>query len=194
MKKVEILSQKRLLDDFFKVDEVLFRHQRFDGSMSRPVRRLNLDRGDGVAVLLFEPADRRVVLVRQFRYPTWERGPGWLLETVAGVLDKGESPEATMRREILEETGHAAVELEFISCFYLTPGGSSERIFLYYGEVSGEERRAQGGGVDEEDEDIEVVEMPVEQVWKAMDAGEIVDAKTLIALMWLRRRTEGEGA
>ena len=193
MRNIEILSEKRLLDDFFKVDEILLRYERFDGRMSRRVRRLNLDRGDGVAALLFRPANQRVVLVRQFRYPACKAGPGWLLEVVAGGLQEDASPEDAVRREILEETGYAVEALESISTFYLTPGGSSERIFLYYGEVSGQTRRAPGGGLEEEGEDIEVVEMPAEEAWKAVESGRIVDAKTLIALMWFRRRAEREG-
>ena len=188
MKKVEIHRKKRLLDDFFKIDEAILSHERLDGSMSSPLRRLSLERGDGVAALLFEPQSRRIVLVRQFRYPTCAHGDGWLVELVAGMLDKDESPTETMRREIVEETGYVVGELQPISTFYLTPGGSSERIFLYYGEVSDDLPRQQGGGLEEEQEDIEVVEMTLEEAWKALDAGEISDAKTLIALMWFRSR------
>ena len=192
MKRVEILSKRRMLDDFLKVDEAILRHELLDGQMSPPLRRLSLERGDGAAVLLYKPCTRCVVLVRQFRYPTCEHGPGWLLELVAGMVDDGESPEETMRREILEETGYVAEELYHISTFYLSPGGSSERIFLYYGEVNDQARQQQGGGLEEEHEEIEVVEMSVERAWKELDAGEIADAKTLVALMWLRRRMENQ--
>ena len=114
--------------------------------------------GDGVTALLYQPKSDSLVLVRQFRYPAWVRqGPGW----------------------ILEETGHEVCNLQHVSTFYLTPGGSSKRIFLYYGEVAVDDRRKPGGGLADENEDIEVVEI-------AVDRGEIVDAKTLIALMWFR--------
>ena len=146
MKNVEILQERRLLDAFFKVDEVQLRHERFDGSMSPPLNRLCFERGDGVAALLYAPETERLVLVRQFRYPTLEAGPGWIVELVAGMLDAAEAPEETMRREILEETGYVVEELAFISMFYLSPGGSSERIHLYCAEVDAAARRAEGGG------------------------------------------------
>ena len=190
MRKIEIQRQKRLLDDFFKVDEVVLRHELASGRMSPPMRRLNLERGNGVAALLLDRQARTVVLVRQFRYPTAIAGPGWILEVVAGVCETGESLEATMRREILEETGYQVDALEPIASFYLSPGGSSEQIFLYCGEVSAANRPQPGGGVPQEGEDIEVVELPLEAAWKALDAGEIIDAKTMVALMWLRRRED----
>ena len=190
MKRVEIISTRRLLDDFFKVDEAILRHQTRDGEMSPPMRRLNLERGDGVAAVLYRPDSRTIVLVRQFRYPTHIRGDGWLLELVAGMLDKDESPQETMRREILEETGYQVKSLQPISTFYLSPGGSSERIFLFYGEVDEQAPQAAGGGLDEEHEDIEVVEIGAKEIWQKLDQGEIADAKTLIALMWLRRRLD----
>lgn len=189
-KRVEIIGTRRLFDDFFKVDEAILRHETRDGEMSPPMRRLNLERGDGVAAVLYRPDSRTVVLVRQFRYPAHVRGDGWLLEVVAGMLDKDEPPQETMRREIVEETGYQVKELQPISTFYSSPGGSSERIFLFYGEVDEQAVRAAGGGLDEEHEDIEVVEIGAEEIWQKLDRGEIADAKTLVALMWLRRRLD----
>ena len=128
------------------------------------------------------------VFVRQFRYSTHEKGPGWLLETVAGVVEPGETPEEVARRELLEEAGYRARDLEFVSSFYLTPGGSSERILLYIAEVEDGDRVEDGGGLDGEGEDIEVVEMAEADVWCAVDTGEIVDAKTLVGLLSYRQR------
>lgn len=190
MKKVEVHGRRRLLDDFFRIDEVTLSHQLCDGSMSRPLRRLVLERGDAVAALLFRPADQQVILVRQFRYPTCGRGDGWLLEVVAGIPDPEEEPAAAARREIMEETGYQVDELERIAVFYTTPGGSSEHIHLFYAQVSEVQRLALGGGCRAEDEDIEVVELGLEEVWGMLDEGRIEDAKTLIALMWLRSRRD----
>ena len=188
MGRVEVHGRRTLLDHFFRVEEVDLSHERPDGSMSPPLTRLHVDRGDGAAVVLHDPERRVVVLVRQFRFSTWEKGPGWLHELVAGTLSRGQDPEDVARAECLEEAGYEIDRLEPIGTFYLTPGGSSERIFLYYAPVSAGRRRGPGGGLEEEGESIEVVEWPEEEVWAALDAGRIADAKTLVGLMWLRRR------
>jgi len=187
MKKVEIHQRRRLLDDFFRIDELTLSHELLDGRMSRPLRRLVLERGDAVAVLLYRPADQRVVLVRQFRAPIGD----WLLEVVAGIPEPGEEPAAAGRREALEETGYQVEALAPIGAIFTTPGGSSELIHLYYAQVEEGRRLAPGGGCVEEDEDIEVVELGLEEVWALLDQGRIGDAKTLIALNWLRGRLGG---
>ena len=191
MSRVEIQRRSRLLDDFFKIDEVHLRHQRRDGSMTPVLRRLSLERGDGAAAVLHNPRKQTLVFVRQFRYPTFQHGPGWLLEIVAGVVEAGASPQEAMCREIAEETGFRVSAPEPVGSFYLTPGGSSERIFLYYAQVAEGDRIGGGGGLSEEGEDIEVLELPVQEVWQLLDAGDIVDAKTLIGLLWLRSRLAG---
>jgi nudix-type nucleoside diphosphatase (YffH/AdpP family) len=187
MKKVEIKSKRYLLDDFFKVEEVYLRYERYDGEMSEEVRRLNFERGDGVAAILFNRDSRRVILIEQFRYPAYEKGPGWMVETIAGMREEGEDPEEAMRREILEEVGYQVDQLRHISTFYVSPGGASERIFLYYAEVDNAALIDRGGGLAHESEDIQAVEFSLPELWAALDAGRIVDAKTIIGLMWLRR-------
>ena len=112
MKTVEIQSQRRVFDGFFKIDEVEFCHQRRDGSMSPPLRRLHLNRGDGVTAVLHNPARQTLLFVRQFRFSTYENGPGWLLETVAGVVESGQTPEECVILEIREETGYRVRDLE----------------------------------------------------------------------------------
>lgn len=188
MGRVEVHGRRTLLDRFFRVEEVDLSHERSDGSMSRPLTRLNVDRGDGAAVVLHDPERGVVVLVRQFRFSAWEKGPGWLHELVAGTVPEGQQPEDVARAECLEEAGYEVDRLEPVGSFYLTPGGSSERIFLYYAAVGAGQRRGPGGGLQEEGESIEVLEWPEEEVWAALDAGRIADAKTLVGLMWLRRR------
>ena len=191
MKRVEIESRRWLLEDFFRVEEARLRHQRFDGRMSPPLRRLNFERGDGVGALLCDWQARRLVLVRQFRYPGWTAGEGWPLEVVAGMLEKDAAPEDEIRREILEETGYRAAALERIAEFFLSPGGSSERLFLYCAAIDLRARREEGGGLEEEGEDIETVELSFDEALDLVDAGLVTDAKTLIALMWLHRRLRG---
>ncbi|MCA9473227.1 MAG: NUDIX domain-containing protein [Nitrospira sp.] len=188
MGKVQIEKKNRILDDFFKVEEVHFRYERFDGQMSPLVRRLNFERGDSVAVLLFNPKSRHILLVNQCKYPAYEKGPGWITETVAGMIEKNESPESAVRREVEEETGYNVGRLEHISTFYVSPGGSSERIILYYAEVDETNKIEAGGGIASEDEDIMTVELSLTDALKQIQSGQIADAKTIVGILWLHHR------
>ena len=176
---VEVLRRQRLLDDFFHVDAVDYRFERFDGQPSAPVRRLVLERGDSVAALLHR--GDRLWLIEQLRIATIGSGPGWLLEAVAGIVDTEESPEVALRREVLEETGFEIEALQWLGSFYLSPGGSSERVHLALAEVGA--RAGPGGGLAEEGEDIRLVEFTPAALRDAWRHGRIVDAKTLIAVM-----------
>jgi ADP-ribose pyrophosphatase len=186
MKKVVIQSKNRIFNDFFKIDEAYLSYERFDGRMSPVVRRLNFERGDSVAALIFNPETQKIILVNQFKYPSCDKGSGWITETIAGMVDKNETPEAAIRREVLEETGYNVEKLKHISTFYVSPGGSSERIVLFYVEVSGVGKVEQGGGVEMEQEDIMTVELTVEEAQKQIENGEIADAKTIIGIMWFQ--------
>ena len=179
---VRIHHQERLVDDFFKLDATEYSFRRFDGSMSAPVRRLTLERGDSVAALLVDGSGQTAWLVEQFRVATWVQGPGWIVETVAGMVAEGESPETTLRREVREETGFEINTIEPISSFYLSPGGSSERVHLYCARVHG--RSDAGGGVAAHGEDIRLLQYTREQLRAAWRAGQFVDAKTLVAVLW----------
>lgn len=128
------------------------------------------------------------MLANQFKYPTYKKGPGWITEVVAGAIDPGESPEAAVRREILEEAGFEIRELVHISTFYVSPGGTSERIVLYFAEIDEERPSTPGGGKPSEDEDIKRIEYSPAELWAMLDRNEIVDAKTIIAANWLRKR------
>jgi ADP-ribose pyrophosphatase len=189
-RRVQIEERSRLHDDFLSVDEAILRHERFDGSMSEPVRRLSLERGDAVAAVVLERESREVLLTEQFRYPTQAKGPGWVVEAAAGVVADGEDPESALRREILEELGYRVAELERIATFYVSPGGSSERVTLYFAEVSVADRVADGGGLDDEGEDIRMVRLPLHQIDEALETNRFVDAKTIIGLMWLQQERD----
>jgi ADP-ribose pyrophosphatase len=193
MKRVVIEKARRIFDDFFKIDEAHLRFERFDGQMSPVVRRLSLERGDSVAALVFNIKTQRVILVNQFKYPTYKKGPGWITETVAGMIDQGESAEDAMRREVLEETGYRVSGVERIATFYVSPGGSSERIILYYAEVD-EEKAGKGGGIAQEHEDIRTFELALDDAVAQVASGEIADAKTIIGLMWPQNRASRDQA
>ncbi len=183
---VKVLEKKCVFDDIFKVDEAIVEYRKHDGSWSKPVRRLSFERGDSVAVLLANPETGRLVLVNQFRYPTYEKGPGWLNEIVAGVVDENETPETAIRREVREETGYELARLEPIATFYASPGGSSERIFLYYGELVGGTGRSRESSLGVGDEDIRVVEVTPDELWNWFLSNDLPDASTVVALLWYR--------
>ncbi|GER90230.1 ADP-ribose pyrophosphatase [Dictyobacter vulcani] len=189
-KKVEILQKRIVYDDFFKIEEAHLRFRRFDGQMSASVRRLVFERGDAVAALLVNTDTQKVLMTNQFRYPTLEKGPGWLHEVVAGMIDENEKPEDAVRREIQEEVGYQVHALTPIATFYVSPGGSSERIYLFYAEVNDADRVSDGGGLASEHEDIELIQVSFEELWDVLKKGEIRDAKTLIAVQWLQQRSQ----
>jgi ADP-ribose pyrophosphatase len=185
MRSVVIHAKRRVFDGFFKLDEAEVSFERFDGQMSNPVKRLSLERGDSVAAVIYNRDSRRAIFVEQFKYPTYEQGPGWIMETVAGVTESGETPEAALRREVLEEVGYEIEALEEIATFYLSPGGSSERVFLYYVEVIAAGKVAPGGGVAGEAEDIRTIELSRDDLDVLVAARDVHDAKTLVGIQWL---------
>jgi nudix-type nucleoside diphosphatase (YffH/AdpP family) len=189
MKKVSIEQKRYILEDVFKVEEARLRHEKFNGEMSDVIRRISLERGDSVAVIIFNLTTNKIILISQFRYPSYKNGHGWLIETIAGMVDPGETPQETARREVLEETGLNISTLEHISTFYPSPGGSSERIHLFYSEVSGENAKyKETGGLISEGEDIKAEELSMEEALSKVKSGDIVDAKTIIGIYWLENR------
>jgi nudix-type nucleoside diphosphatase (YffH/AdpP family) len=188
MRRAEVRSRRRLLDDFFKVDEAEVSFERTDGSMTPPVRRLVFERGDSVAAVVVHRESGQLLFTEQFRFPTLGKGSGWLLEVVAGMIDRDEAPETALRRELEEELGFSAARIEPIATFFVSPGGSSERIWLYYAEVSDAGRFSAGGGVAAEHEEIRIVRMSRNEARAALLDGMLPDAKSIIGLQWLFSR------
>src|SRR5215468_1869382 len=188
MPKVKVISRRRVFDDFFKIDEAKLRFERYDGTMSEAVRRLNFERGDSAAALLFDARSRVVYLIEQFMYPTLAKAGGWLETVVAGMIDEGETPAEAIRREILEEAGFAAERVEPIAEFFVSPGGSSERIFLFCVLVSDAARVGDGGGVATEHEDIRLVRLALDDFLARLAS--FADAKTIVAGYWLKDNLE----
>jgi ADP-ribose pyrophosphatase len=191
---VEVKHKERVLDKFFKVDEVTVSHELFAGGMSKDKKVLVFERGDAVAALLYDPERRKVITVDQFRLPTYEKGggSGWLVEAVAGMIprDKNgnptEAPVDCLRHEVLEETGYRLTTVIPICTFFSSPGGTSERIFLYFGEVRQTAKVASGGG--ERDEDIDVVEYDVDDFFRRLADQQFEDPKLIIAGFWFKSR------
>jgi len=180
---------ERVLDDFFQVLRATFRFIKVDGSLSAPVERLVFERGDSVAVLLYDAARDEVVLAQQLRLPVYLReGDGWLLELVAGMLDAGSTPEEVARSEALEEAGYRLDALERLVTVYLSPGACTERIHIYLAEVTPQKRIEQGGGLPGTGEDIRVRAIPLAEALVMIADGRIRDAKTVIGLQQLAQR------
>jgi ADP-ribose pyrophosphatase len=184
--KVEIKKTERLFDGFFKLDRTWLRHETPNGTMSPVVVRLNVERGDGAAVLLVNRDRDTVILIRQFRYATWLRGDGgWILEIPAGTVPPGRAPSQIARSELVEEVGYRPARLRRLMTFYSTPGTTTERTHLFYGEVHDRHKVGVGGGLDSEHEFIEVLEVPVARALQMLNRGTLRDAKTIIAIQWL---------
>ncbi len=182
---VEITSSRKLYEGFLTLEQTHLRHETPDGGMSPQIMRLNVERGDGAAVLVVNRDKGTVVLTRQFRYANWKRGDGGSsLEIPAGTVALGEKPENVARSELRQEIGYDVADLRLLFTFYASPGTSTERVFLYYAEVTGDHKVSDGGGLDTEHEYIEVVEMPIDEALDALDRGLMADAKTIIALQW----------
>lgn len=156
-----------------------------DGSSVR-IEREVIDHGSAVASLLYDPARDIVVLVRQFRAASYYLGHDpFVLEAPAGLLD-GNEPEEAVRREALEETGYRIEKLVPVFSMMGSPGSLSEEVHLFVGLIDLSSRIGLGGGLEEEHEDIEVVEMPFADAYSMMASGKIPDAKTVILLQWLK--------
>ena len=154
--------------------------------MSPEVERLVFERGNSVGVLLYDAEEDTVLLTKQFRYPAYlHDGPGWLIEIVAGVQDKGRDMVTVAHAELVEEIGYQVDTLQFLCKFYLSPGGSSEQMNLYLGYLHHAERVSAGGGLASEHENIQLITLPLSKALDMVQGGEICDAKTIIALQQL---------
>ncbi|EPE7491552.1 NUDIX domain-containing protein [Cronobacter universalis] len=181
--KVRIVETQTLSDDWYLLKKYTFDYQRRDGQWQRQSREA-YDRGNGATILLYNRAERCVILTRQFRLPVFLNGyEGLLTETAAGLLDEAE-PEARIRAEAEEETGYLVDNVEKVFEAYMSPGSVTEKLYFFTGEYDPARRSGSGGGVAEEGEDIEVVKMPIDDALRAVRDGEIVDAKTIMLLQY----------
>lgn len=148
-------------------------------------QRETYDRGNGATVLLYDRDARAVLLTRQFRYPVYvnDHPDGMLVETAAGLLDD-DDPETAIRREAQEETGVEIGEVEHVYDVYMSPGSVTERIHFFAAPYDSSARRHDRGGLEEEGEDIELVELGIDEALGWIRDGRIQDAKTIMLLHW----------
>lgn len=173
-----------LYEGFYRLERLTLTHQMFGGGDITIEREL-MDRHDAVCVLPVDLATDQVVLIEQFRVGAIKQSNPWLLEIVAGLIDKDETPEAVARREAMEEAGLELGRLHPISQYLPSPGGTNERVHLFAAEANS--AGADGiYGLDVEGEDIRVHQVPLRQAYAWCEDGTINNAAALIALQWLQ--------
>jgi ADP-ribose pyrophosphatase len=206
---IEVVEKTTPYDGYFRLDVYRLKHKLFEGGWSGEMTREIFERGHAVSVLPYDPLLDKVVLIEQFRPGAfaaiesgWFGGQAspWLIECVAGIIEKGEDPEDVARRETLEETGCSLGEI-MPACRYLSsPGCTSESVSVYCGQVDATNA---GGihGLTDEHENIRVFSIPAEEAFQLLNDGGIINAMTVIALQWLaanhgrvRGLWQGQGA
>lgn len=185
-RNVRIVAQHLLSDNWYILKKIDFELQRRDGSWQAQTREV-YDRGNGATIALYNLAQRTVILTRQFRIPAFVNGhDGYLIETAAGLLDNA-SPEERIRLEAEEETGYRVRSVRKVYEAFMSPGSVTERLYFFIGEYHPEDRISAGGGLAEEGEDIEVLELPFDEALAMINDGRIMDGKTIILLLHLKQ-------
>jgi GDP-mannose pyrophosphatase NudK len=185
MEKIHVVKTDILSDNWYTLKKVTYEFEK--NGVVQTHSREAYDRGNGATILLYNTASGNVILTKQFRLPTFINGnpQGMLIEACAGLLDK-DNPEDCIRRETEEETGYQVKEVRKIFEAYMSPGSVTEILYFFIGEYDASMKLSKGGGVAEEQEDIEVLEIPIEQAMHMISSGEIKDAKTIMLLQYVR--------
>lgn len=169
------------------LSQISYDYQFKDGTWKR-VSRESYNRGNGTGILLYHIERRTVILTKQFRMPIYDTYPdeAMSIEVCAGAIDQNESAESTIIREIKEEVGYDITAVKKIMEAYMSPGALTEKIYLYVAAYTDAMKVNEGGGVESEDEEIEVLEVPFTEALKMVETGEIRDAKTIMLLQYAR--------
>jgi len=177
--KKEVLS-----DQWYTLNRYTYEYQKEDGSWETQQREA-YDRGNGAAILLYNPAKKTVILTRQFRMPTYVNGntTGMMIEVCAGMLDD-QDPVRCIKKEVEEETGFRIEHVQKVIETYMSPGAVTEILHLFIAAYDDSMKIGKGGGVDDETENIEVLELPMTDALKMIQQGIIKDAKTIILLQY----------
>ncbi|MEN2283745.1 GDP-mannose pyrophosphatase NudK [Algoriphagus sp. SE2] len=186
IKDPKILKTEVLSDNWYTLRKITFQYKKENEEVITQVREA-YDRGNGATILLYNQEKKSVILTRQFRLPTYMNGneTGMMIEACAGLLDQ-ENPEECIRRETEEETGYQVENVEKVLEAYMSPGSVTEILYFFIATYSKEMKVSEGGGVDHEEENIEVLELPFEKALEMVNTGEIKDAKTILLLQYLK--------
>jgi GDP-mannose pyrophosphatase NudK len=184
--KVKILSTEILSDNWYTLRKVTFDYLQKDGT-SKTQSREAYDRGNGATILLYNKENKTVILTKQFRMPTFINGneSGFLIEACAGLLDK-DNPEDCIRRETEEETGYKITDVRKIFEAYMSPGSVTEMLYFFVAEYSKQMKVHDGGGLEHDGEDIEVMEITLDKAMEMTNNGEIRDGKTIMLLQYAK--------
>jgi len=184
--KIKIIKSEILSDNWYTLRKITYDYQKKDGTWETQYREA-YDRGNGATILLYNKLNQTVILTRQLRIPTYLNGneTGMMIEACAGLLDS-ENAEDCIKRETEEETGYQINEVRKIFEVYMSPGSVTEIIHFFVGEYAKEMKVNEGGGLDEEQENIEVLEIPFEKALQMITTGEIKDAKTIMLLQYAK--------
>ena len=184
--KVKILNTEVLSDNWYVLRKITYEYLKKDGTKQTQSREA-YDRGNGATILLYNKEQKTVILTRQFRLPTFVNGneSGMLIEACAGLLDK-DNAEDCIKRETEEETGYKIFDVKKIFEAYMSPGSVTEILYFFIAEYSKEMKVADGGGVDHEEENIEVLEINIDEAMKMIGSGEIKDGKTIMLLQYVK--------
>jgi GDP-mannose pyrophosphatase NudK len=180
--EIKVTETKLLSDNWYILNKVTFDYQKKDGKVESHIREV-YDRGNGAAILLYNTSKKTVILTRQFRLPTYLNGnkTGLMIEVCAGLLDQDNAEEAVIR-ETEEETGYRLQKVQKVIETYMSPGSVTEILYLFVGEYDETMKVNDGGGLDAEQENIEVLEYTFEEAYNMIESGEITDAKTILLL------------
>ena len=182
--KIKILDTKILSDNWYLLKKITFEKTKNNNQPITQHREV-YDRGNGATILLYNREQQTIVLTRQFRLPTYVNGntTGLLIESCAGLLDR-DNPEECIKRETEEETGYKLNAVKKVFEAYMSPGSVTEILYFFIAEYTPEMKVGEGGGLDHENEDIEVLELPFTRALEMMNNGEIKDGKTMLLLQY----------
>ena len=183
--KREILSSETVFDEYIRIEKAVLRWEQFSGEMGRKSTRYVVRRGDSVGIVPVFKDSGRVILVKQFRYPAVrEVENGFLWEIPAGMLDQGEEPLQTASRELFEEIGLRAEQMEPLISYYLSPGLLDEKMHLFIARIVESREPDFTGGNPEENEDLLIRAFGREEILNMIAGHEIEDAKTVAGLLY----------
>ncbi|WP_293937002.1 GDP-mannose pyrophosphatase NudK [Sphingobacterium sp. UBA5996] len=186
IKDIEIIKTEILSDNWYTLKKVTYQYSKPDGTVQQQSREA-YDRGNGAVILLYNISSQTVILTRQFRIPTYINGneSGMLIEACAGLLDQ-DSPQDCIRRETEEETGYQIKEAQKIFEAYMSPGSVTEILHFFIAEYTTNMKVSDGGGLEEEEEHIEILEIKIQDALHMIDTGEIKDGKTIMLLQYIK--------